>query len=63
MASILFWRNRTCIIRTVIRSFARYEDFIREMSETAVATDSFDPALYEKYNVKRDLETPTALVF
>ena len=35
--------------------FAHYEDFIRDMSETAVASDSFDPALYQKYNVKRGL--------
>lgn len=36
-------------------NFAHYEDFIRDMSETAVASDSFDPALYQKYNVKRGL--------
>lgn len=35
--------------------FDGYGAFIREMSETAVASDSFDPTLYEKYNVKRGL--------
>lgn len=32
-----------------------HEDFIREMSETSIASDHFDPELYEKYNVKRGL--------
>lgn len=32
-----------------------YDDLIRSMAETAVVSDSFDPDLYAKYNVKRGL--------
>ncbi len=36
-------------------AFVPYERLIKEMADTAVVSDSFDPNLYDKYNVKRGL--------
>lgn len=35
--------------------FENYKDLVQDMTNTVMEKDSFDPALYEKYNVKRGL--------